>query len=207
MTLQSENFVLPQSTQEALGFDALWRALENNCGCIYGRENLNESPFLGSVEAIEARMAEVWAAKVFLEKQNFTLISNLNEIRFFLEAALKDEVLSSADLKEISQSLVIMSRLKYALQAGAGAQLLGVVATMRNSTTLPWRFSGVLMNMGIWSPTLRLWPRPKHKSSSYKSACVTSWKSSSKLWMSRGFRTYFTLRNERYVLPVRWCHG
>ena len=48
MTLQSEHFVLPLSTQEALGFDALWRELEENCGCIYGRENLNEAPFLGS---------------------------------------------------------------------------------------------------------------------------------------------------------------
>ncbi len=207
MTLQSEHFVLPQSTQEALGFDALWRALENNCGCIYGRENLNESPFLGSVEAIEARMAEVWAAKVFLEKQNFTLISNLNEIRFFLEAALKDEVLSSADLKEISQSLVIMSRLKSALQAGgAGAQLLGVVATITEWHDFALDILRCFDEHGNLvsnaSPELaaakaqvfELQERMRHR----LEKLIETLDEQGVLQ-----EPYFTLRNERYVLPVR----
>ena len=121
MQRHEPQFVFPRSAQRALGFDRLWERIETHCSCVYGVEELNDRPFCDAAEDIEMRMAEVLAAKEFLNKQNFTLLTSLTEIRPYLDGALKEEVLSASELKEIAQSLVIMSRLKHALQAGGAA--------------------------------------------------------------------------------------
>jgi DNA mismatch repair protein MutS2 len=194
-------------TLEELGWPEILSALAARCRIPAGRRRARALPFLGSAaEAREALLA-VGEARLLAESQLALPLGGLSEVEAHLERAAKGGVLEPLALRECAALMRAAARTRAALatHASEAPRLLALAAPLSEASPLEGRIESAIEPSGAVSDraspalaALRERVRALHRG---LRAQVESLLADEE--MARHLRDrYFTIRNERYVLPV-----
>ncbi len=204
-------FRLPSRVARELGFADVQRILESRCATPFGREALQRDVFPSTRAHVEQRTSAVMEAAHLVGQRSFPDFGALRDLRPALELVEKAAVLSPLELVDIGRTVEALARLKDLIESrGDEVPLLhGLVQALRDARAWAARVLRSFDDNGQItddaSPALR-----------ELRGRVRALRSQAQEQLEGLIRGYdgtdilrernFTVRNDRYVLPVRSEH-
>jgi len=194
--------------KKELGFDDVLRAIAGLCRAPYGKEAVTDDVFADDAAVIGARLSAAIEAKHAARRLVAPDFGGLKEVRHIVEASGKGTVLAAADIVDVAKTIDALSRLKDVIEAqGDDAPTLTALADRladerRFARRVLRSFDDTLMLVDDASPELsvrRSRVRALRQEAQEKLMELVREHDETGLLRDRNF----TLRNDRYVLPVK----
>lgn len=199
------------AAQRELGMPTVLEALAARCRTPLGAERARERPLLPGKEEVEVSLARIEEARVLAGEQRTLPLGGVLDVRPALELAAKGGLLESRDLIAVAHAIGGVARTRDALKAQAGRVplLAAMGAPLCDLTTLGRRIESSFEPSGEVSDrasaTLaqaRERSRGLHRDIKRRIEGLLA-----DVEMQEVVRdAYFTLRNDRYVIPVQTQH-
>ena len=198
---------VPERTLEELGWPAILAALSGRCRTPSGRRRALALPFLPTAADAREALLRVAEARALSEAAIALPLGGVGELDLALERAAKGGVLEPLALRECAALVRAAARTRAALRARAAEapRLWALAEPLTESAALAERIERTIEPSGAVSdrasPALaqaRDRARGLHRALKTQVEALLA-----DTEMQRHLRdTYFTIRNERYVLPV-----
>lgn len=199
---------LPARARHELGFSDVERILAGACATPFGREALLRDVFPETLEDLEARMEEVLEAAHLVTQRSLPDFASIRDVRPHLEHADKEAVLGALEVLEVARTLDGLARLKDLVESRGDevARLVAVASAIEDERPFARRVFRSIDEQGQItddaSPTLaelRARVRALRVEAQERLEGLIRDLDDAGLLRDRNF----TLRNDRYVLPVR----
>ena len=199
---------LSARAREELGFAEIEEIWSNACVTPFGREALLSDPFPSSHAAVIERMEEVLEAAALCQQGTVLDFRSIRDVRGHLDLLDKDAVLGPLEVLEIAQTLDALARIRDVLENRGDEvpRLLGRVRALEDERPFARRVYRSIDEQGqitdeaspalaelrarVRSMRVEAQDRLEHMIREYDDVGVLRERN-------------FTLRNDRYVLPVR----
>lgn len=204
-------FRLSSRVARELGFADVQRILESRCATPFGKDALARDPFPSSREAVEQRVDEVMEAAHLVAQRSLPDFAALKDLRPALELVEKEAVLSPLELVDIGRTVEALARLKDLIESRADEVPLLVrrVEALRDQRDWARRVLRSFDENGQITDDASATLRELR-------GRVRALRTSAQEQIEGLIRGYdgtdilrdrnFTVRNDRYVLPVRAEH-
>ncbi|MBX5480442.1 MAG: Smr/MutS family protein [Myxococcaceae bacterium] len=209
--MEGSALLVSERTLRDLGFPQLRQALAARCRTGPGRARAAARPFLDSPAEVAAALAIVEEARRLAERQLAMQLGNVVDVRDSCERASKGGMLEARELVAISQVLIAFDRVREALEEHAQLapgleaisrrlpQLMPLATRIENS----FEPSGELSDRA--SPALRE-ARDRVRGLHATIKARLDRMLHDEKFVSRLRESYYSIRNDRYVVPVLAQH-
>lgn len=199
---------LPERARQELGFVEVERILQQLCVTPFGRESLEAAVFPGTRAELDARMTAVLDAASLVDRRTAPDFGGIHDVRGALTEVSKDAVLGAFDLLDIARTLDALARLRALLESRAedAPALFALAMDINDERPFVRRVFRSIDEQGQItddaSPTLaelRLRVRALRMEAQQRLEDLIREFDDAGFLRDRNF----TLRHDRYVLPVR----
>lgn len=201
-------FFIPERARRDLGVDDVFAVLHAQCRSPFGAEALDDEPFPKTLEALLARMDLVLEAHALAELSVAPDFGAVVDVRPLIDLIGKEGVLGPAELVEFGKTFDGVSRVRALLESRAESlpKLFAIADPMSDARTFVQRVRKSFDDEGNFtdeaSPTLKeLRTRVRQLRQDAKGQLDDLVREYDDLGVLRDRN--FTIRNDRYVLPVR----
>lgn len=204
-------FRLPSRVARELGFADVQRILESRCATPFGRDALQRDVFPATRELVEQRSDEVMEAAHLVGQRSLPDFGGLRDLRPALELVDKEAVLSPAELVDIARTVDGIARLKDLIESRGDEvpRLYGRVQALRDERDWAKRVlrsfdenGQITDDASAALKELRNRVRALRAQAQEQIEGLIRGYDGTDILRDRNF----TVRNDRYVLPVRAEH-
>jgi DNA mismatch repair protein MutS2 len=204
-------FILPPRAARELGWRDVVAILEERCATPFGAEALAREPFPRTRAGVNARTEDVLESAHLVEQRTLPDFASMEDLRPWLDLVEKDAALSPAELSAVARTVAAIARVRDLVESRADEvpRLLERVAALVDEREWAQRVLRSFDDGGRITDEAS--PRLREVRERVRSLRADA---SSKLEsIIRGYdgteilrERNFTVRNDRYVLPVRAEH-
>jgi DNA mismatch repair protein MutS2 len=201
-------FLLPARVARELGFSEVLQILASCCTTPFGREDLEREIFPPTRDGVSARLEEVMEAAVLAGRRSTPDFVAVRDVRLALELVEKEAVLGPADLIDVARTTDAIARVRDLLESRAEElpRLAGRAMALCDERDWARRVLRSFDEAGQLhddaSPALKeLRARVRHLRTEAQAQLEDLIRAYDAKDLLR--ERNFTVRNDRYVLPVR----